>query len=274
MEDPSRGIDGLEAFLQSELAAEVISRGSEMIFAQHVEGFVRALDLDRWEGDPDYVGDQVETFVEAEMAAGRLQAMDPWAEEARGGERQRYGAVMTAISHVSLESLEARYTTEVLQGAREDMRVIGAADREPSSLEPEAARDEAWWRDGEEHAIVHIRFADGGTLNLDAEARETFFLEGGDEDIVSETRFTQVRHERVGQGAEGRLELTGVNAEGQRHVIGGSEDGRVVTETSGERDRPQAAASTLGAHVRDLLRGIADLVRGRDAHGHTHDLER
>jgi hypothetical protein len=52
------------------------------------------------------------------------------------------------------------------------------------------------------------------------------------------------------------------------------DDDRLIVETARERDGPQTAGATIGAHVQDLLRGIADFVRGRDAHEHTNDRER
>jgi hypothetical protein len=114
---------------------------------------------------------------------------------------------------------------------------------------------EQQWKDMEENAIVQIRFADGTAMTLDAERRDEHFREGGDEEIVSEARFAYVRHELVGEGEQARLELTGVNADGYRVVIGGMEDGRVVDEP--ERDTP------LREQMAELVRTARE-VFGRD----------
>lgn len=37
---------------------------------------------------------------------------------------------------------------------------------------------------------------------------------------------------------------------------------------------PQEVAPTLGDHVQDVLKGIMDFIRGRDASEHEHDHER
>jgi hypothetical protein len=119
---------------------------------------------------------------------------------------------------------------------------------------------EPQWRDIQEHAILHIQFADGTTLDLDAEQRDAHFWEGGDEDIVSETRFTQVRYQLVAEGDEDRLEFTEVNADGQRQVIGGPEDGRVI-------EAPRA----LTERVQTVMQQLAEFVHGRDEAEHGQD---
>ena len=57
---------------------------------------------------------------------------------------------------------------------------------------------------------------------------------------------------------------------------GGPADGRSIDDTAAEHDGLQDAstAPTIGAHVQDVLRGIMEFVRGRDAHEHDHDRER
>jgi hypothetical protein len=179
MDGDRPGAVPLEAFMPSELAAAVITPGREREFAADVDAWLRSLNLDRWEGDArfdEYLDDQLGQFLTRELATECLTD-------------HHLDAVGEALFAIAEAGMEARYTLEVLQGRREDMRDSG-------------------------------------------------------------------------QGQDGLAQDQG---------MGGADDGRGIDETAPARDRHETADQTISAHVQDVLRGIMEFVRGRDAHEHTRD---
>jgi hypothetical protein len=106
----------LEIFMQSELAETVMRPGSEAMFAREVEAFIRMLDLDRWEGDPEYLEAALGQFLEHELDAGHL---DPPNLDEMGLEP----GLWDILQGIAATALDARYEAEVVRGVREDMRV-------------------------------------------------------------------------------------------------------------------------------------------------------
>ena len=224
MDDNRTWQEQLDAFMQSELGSSVIRPGMETAFTGDFDDWLRSLNLDQWEGDVgfgEYLEDRLERFLEHQLDAGHL---DP----PHLGEVGFEPMLWDALYDIAMAGLEGRYRDEVARGVREDMR---------------------------DNAIVHLTFRDGQVLDLDAEAQRDSFLGEGDEEIVSEERFTGVRWERVGQGDAETVQFTGVNASGQRQVIGGPDEGRHVAQ-----DRE--GVLVLADAPRSMTERVQDLCAG------------
>jgi hypothetical protein len=105
----------LEVFMQSTLAETVVRPGSEAMFARQVEAFIRTLDLDRREDDPEYLEAALGEFLEHELDAGHL---DPPTLDEMGIEPGFWDTLQGIVA----TALDARYEAEVV-GVRDDMRV-------------------------------------------------------------------------------------------------------------------------------------------------------
>jgi hypothetical protein len=112
----------LDAFMQSEQAETVVRPGSEGMFARQVDTFVRTLNLDEWEAYPEYIDEQLSSFLEHELDAGRLAppnldelGLDP--------------GLWETLQAIAITALEARFTAEVVRGVREDMRAPQEEER-------------------------------------------------------------------------------------------------------------------------------------------------
>ena len=67
-----------------------------------------------------------------------------------------------------------------------------------------------------------------------------------------------------------------MEAEQSVHHREGTADAPAMDDTADAREDvlEVSAASTIGAHVQDVLRGIMEFIRGREAPEHDHDHER
>ena len=121
----------LDVFMHSELADTVVRPESAAMFARQVETFIWTLDLDRWEGDPEYLEAALGQFLERELDAGRL---DPPNLDDMGIEP----GLWDTLQGIASTALEARDEAEVVRGVREDMRV--PVDDERTTAITEAPR--------------------------------------------------------------------------------------------------------------------------------------
>jgi len=76
--------EAIDAFMQSELAETVVRRGSEVTFAQQVETFIRTLNLEQWEAEPEYLSEDLSHFMADEINAGRLREIGESPERGNG----------------------------------------------------------------------------------------------------------------------------------------------------------------------------------------------
>jgi len=110
--------EAIEGLMQSEYATAVIPREYEQTFRSELDTFIHGLDLDRYEGDPSCFGDHLDAFLNT--AEDRGWFADAWFEF--GVDRTPMEEFVKSLEEVVTEGIEVRYSLEVAQGDREDMR--------------------------------------------------------------------------------------------------------------------------------------------------------
>ena len=140
MDDDRTTAEAIQDLLTSKVGQAMIRPGHEQAFAGELEAFIHGLNLDRWEGDPDYMDEALRDFYERQMApdTGHLHALDAW---------DWVPGVWDVVEGVVQANMAARYSAEVARGSREDLRApVEEAQEapEPSPMEALAARVQAF----------------------------------------------------------------------------------------------------------------------------------